>query len=180
MYVNEKQKSHQESIHIETAAFGAFAFIDVHTYIFAYTYIYKNMYTHTHKYIYIYIYSYIHTYMNTYIYIYIHIYIFIHTYIHTCIYIYICMYTCVCIYIYIHTCINIHSYMYTYNYVYTRWAYHAKNSWWNTLLKYLSPNMVHHIFENFDSKMVEVTTSRLWLPLFHPRLSGTAGWGASL
>jgi len=42
-----------------------------------------------------------------------------------------------------------------------------------------SPSMVHHIFENFDSKMV-VVPSRLWLPLFHPRLSGTAVWVASL
>ena len=53
----------------------------------------------------------------------------------------------------------------------TRWAYHAKNSSWYTLLKYSSPSMVHHIFENYDSKMV-VVPSRLWLPLFHPRLSG--------
>ena len=62
--------------------------------------------------------------------------------------------------------------MYTYTYVYTsRWAYHAKNSSWYTLLKYLSPSMIHPIFENVDYKMV-VVPSRLWLPLFHPRLSG--------
>jgi len=39
--------------------------------------------------------------------------------------------------------------------------------------------MVHPIFENFDCKMV-VVPSRLWLPLFSPCLSRTAGWGASL
>jgi len=61
----------------------------------------------------------------------------------------------------------------------TRWAYHAKNSSWYTLLKYPSPSMVHPIFENFDRKMV-VVPSRLWLPLLHPWLSRTAGWGASL
>ena len=61
----------------------------------------------------------------------------------------------------------------------TRWAYHAKNSLWYTLLKYSCPSMVHPIFENFDCKMV-VVPSRLWLPLFSPCLSRTAGWGASL
>ena len=60
----------------------------------------------------------------------------------------------------------------------SRWAYHAKNSSWYTLLKYSSPSIVHHILANFDSKMVAVP-SRLWLLLFHPRLSGTAGWGAT-
>ena len=84
-----------------------------------------------------------------------------------------------CVHIYVHTCMNIHSYVHTYDYVYTRWAYHAKNSWWYTLLKYSSPSIVHHIFENFDCKMVEATL-QLWLPLFYPRLVGTAGWGAGL
>jgi len=37
--------------------------------------------------------------------------------------------------------------------------------------KIFIPSMELHIFENFDSKMV-VVPSRLWLPLFHPRLSG--------
>jgi len=48
-----------------------------------------------------------------------------------------------------------------------RWAYNAKNSWWYILLKYLSPSMVHPIFEYFHRKLV-VVLSRLWLPLFHP------------
>jgi len=42
----------------------------------------------------------------------------------------------------------------------SRWAYHAKNS---------SHGTPH--FENLDCKMV-VVPSRLWLPLFHPWLSG--------
>jgi len=40
------------------------------------------------------------------------------------------------------------------------------------LLKYSSSSIVHHIFENFDRKMV-VVPSRLWLTLFNPRLSGS-------
>lgn len=38
------------------------------------------------------------------------------------------------------------------------WAYHAKNSSLNTLLKHSSPSMVHYIFENFDSKTVLTST----------------------
>ena len=53
----------------------------------------------------------------------------------------------------------------------SRWAYHAKNSSWYTLLKYSSLSMVHPIFENLDCRMV-VVPSRLWLPLFHPWRSG--------
>ena len=59
----------------------------------------------------------------------------------------------------------------------SRWAHHAKNSSWHILLKYSSPSIVHQFLVNFDSRMV-VIPSRLWLLLFHPRLSGTAGWGA--
>ena len=55
--------------------------------------------------------------------------------------------------------------------MHTRWAYHAKISSWYTLHNSSSSSVVHAFFENFDCKMV-VVPSRLWLPLFHPRLSG--------
>jgi len=68
--------------------------------------------------------------------------------------------------------------VYTHIYLHTRWAYHAKNTSLYTMPKYSSPSVVHPFFKNFDSKMV-VVPSRLWLPLFSPRVSGTVGWGAS-
>ena len=60
-----------------------------------------------------------------------------------------------------------------------RWAYHAKNTSWYTILKYLSPSMVHPFFQNFNSKMV-VVPSRLWLQLFSHWVSGIAGGRASV
>ena len=82
-------------------------------------------------------------------------------------YIYISKFT----HMYIHTYIYIYMYKYIFIYMYiSRWAYHATNPSWYSFLEYSSPSMVHHIFENVNSKMV-VVPLRLWLPLFRPRLS---------
>ena len=51
------------------------------------------------------------------------------------------------------------------------WANHAENTSWYTMLKYSSPSVVNTFFEYFDSQMV-VVPSRLWRPLFSPRVSG--------